>query len=222
MSSAALKIKVVPVTAFAQNCSVVLCEQTRQAVVVDPGGDVARIMQVIHEIGAQVTQILLTHGHVDHVAGAPALVAQLQSEFGTPVPIIGPHEADQYWLDDLPARTQAYGMEPAPVFVPTRYLQDGDEIQFGVQTLKVYHCPGHTPGHVVFYHEGIHLAWVGDVLFKGSVGRTDLPGGNHDELIESIVHKLLPLGDEVQFIPGHGPMSILGEERLHNPFLQSK
>lgn len=214
-----LKIRVVPVTPFAQNCSIIMCTQTHEAAVVDPGGDIDQIMQLVREMGANVTQILLTHGHVDHAAGAPALAAALQSAFGQSVPIIGPHEADQYWLNDLPARAQAYRFPTATAFIPTRYLQGGDTVQVGAQSLQVLHCPGHTPGHVVFYHEGMRVAWVGDVLFKGSIGRTDFPGGNHADLINAINTQLLPLGDDVQFISGHGPMSTFGDERLHNPYL---
>lgn len=215
-----LSVQVVPVTPFAQNCSIIMCTQTHDAVVVDPGGDIERIMHSIRHMGANVTQIALTHGHLDHAAGAPALAATIQSATGQAVPIIGPHGADQYWLDDLPARAQAYGFGEAKAFVPTRYLQDGDTIVVGAQTLRVLHCPGHTPGHVVFYHETMRLAWVGDVLFQGSIGRTDFPGGNHADLIASIQTQLLPLGDDVQFISGHGAMSTFGDERLHNPYLR--
>ena len=220
MSQMPLDVQVIPVTPFAQNCSVIMCTQTRDAAVVDPGGDVERIMQLIRRMDAKVSQILLTHGHVDHAAGAPALAANLQSMFGTTVPIIGPHSADQYWLDDLPVRTRTYGLEPVEAFTPTQYLHEGDRISIGTQILQVLHCPGHTPGHVVFYHEGMRLAWVGDVLFNGSIGRSDFPGGNHADLIHAIQTKVLPLGDDVQFISGHGPMSTMGEERAHNPFLQ--
>lgn len=219
-TQAMLKIHVVPVTPFAQNCSIIMCTKTNHAIVVDPGGDIERIMHSIRQMGAQVTQIVLTHGHLDHAAGAPASSAQLQSAFGTSVPIIGPHSADQYWLDDLPARAQAYGFGEATAFIPTRYLQEGDEIAVGEQIVRVLHCPGHTPGHVVLFHEGMRVAWVGDVLFQGSIGRTDFPGGNHADLIASIKTKLLPLGDDVQFISGHGAMSTLGDERLHNPYLK--
>lgn len=214
-----LKIHVIPVTPFAQNCSIIMCTQTNAAAVVDPGGEVDNIMQAVRQMNANVEQILLTHGHLDHASGAPALAAALQSAAGQVVPIIGPHSADQYWLDDLPARARAYGFGEAKAFVPMRYLQDGDEIQIGAQRLQVLHCPGHTPGHVVFFHEGMRVAWVGDVLFKGSIGRSDLPGGNHGDLIAAIKSKLLPLGDDVQFISGHGAMSTLGYERLNNPFL---
>ena len=219
-TQAMLKIHVVPVTPFAQNCSIIMCTQTHSAAVVDPGGDIERIMHAVRQMSANVEQILLTHGHLDHAAGAPALAATLQSATGQTVPIVGPHSADQFWLDDLPARAQAYGFGEAKAFVPTRYLQDGDTIVVGAQSLRVLHCPGHTPGHLVFYHEAMRLAWVGDVLFKGSIGRTDFPGGNHADLINAINTQLLPLGDDVQFISGHGPMSTLGEERLTNPFLQ--
>lgn len=219
-TQAMLKIQVIPVTPFAQNCSIIMCTQTNAAVVVDPGGDIERIMQAVRQMGANVEQILLTHGHLDHATGAPALAATLQSATGQTIPIVGPHVADQYWLDDLPARAQAYGFGEASAFTPTRYLQGGDTVQVGAQRLQVLHCPGHTPGHVVFYHEGMRVAWVGDVLFKGSIGRTDFPGGNHADLLNAINTQLLPLGDDIQFISGHGPISTFGDERRHNPFLQ--
>lgn len=219
-TQAMLKIQVIPVTPFAQNCSIIMCTQTNAAAVVDPGGDIERIMQAVRQMGANVEQILLTHGHLDHATGAPALAATLQSATGQTIPIVGPHAADQYWLDDLPARAQAYGFGEASAFTPTCYLQGGDTVQVGVQRLQVLHCPGHTPGHVVFYHEGMRVAWVGDVLFKGSIGRTDFPGGNHADLLNAINTQLLPLGDDIQFISGHGPISTFGDERRHNPFLQ--
>ncbi len=219
-TQAMLKIQVIPVTPFAQNCSIIMCTQTNAAAVVDPGGDIERIMQAVRQMGANVEQILLTHGHLDHATGAPALAATLQSATGQTIPIVGPHVADQYWLDDLPARAQAYGFGEASAFTPTRYLQGGDTVQVGAQRLQVLHCPGHTPGHVVFYHEGMRVAWVGDVLFKGSIGRTDFPGGNHADLLNAINTQLLPLGDDIQFISGHGPISTFGDERRHNPFLQ--
>ena len=219
-TQAMLKIQVIPVTPFAQNCSIIMCTQTNAAAVVDPGGDIERIMQAVRQMGANVEQILLTHGHLDHATGAPALAATLQSATGQTIPIVGPHAADQYWLDDLPARARAYGFGEASAFTPTRYLQGGDTVQVGAQRLQVLHCPGHTPGHVVFYHEGMRVAWVGDVLFKGSIGRTDFPGGNHADLLNAINTQLLPLGDDIQFISGHGPISTFGDERRHNPFLQ--
>ncbi len=219
-----LSIAIVPVTPFAQNCSIVMCNQTQHAVVIDAGGDVPKLMTQIRAMGAQVKELWLTHGHVDHASGAPALADALQVEYGldAPVPIIGPHEADQYWIDDLPTRARAYGFAGAELtrtFVPTRYLQDGDVVQIGAQSVQVLHCPGHTPGHVVFYHAGMGMAWVGDVLFQGSIGRTDFPGGNHADLIDAIKNKLLPLGDDVQFISGHGAMSDFGQERRFNPHL---
>ncbi|MBS1175135.1 MAG: beta-lactamase protein [Burkholderiaceae bacterium] len=217
-----LSIAIVPVTPFAQNCSIVMCNATHDAVVIDAGGDVPTLMKQIREMGAQVRALWLTHGHVDHASGAPELADALQTEYGldVPMPIIGPHEADQYWIDDLAARARVYGFSGnARSFVPTRYLQDGDVLHIGTETVQVLHCPGHTPGHVVFYHANMRLAWVGDVLFAGSIGRTDFPGGNHADLINAIKSKLLPLGDDVQFISGHGPMSNFGQERRFNPYL---
>lgn len=217
-----LSIAVVPVTPFAQNCSIVMCNATQDAVVIDAGGDVPVLMKQIREMDAQVRELWLTHGHVDHASGATELAEALQAEYDldVPVPIIGPHEADQYWIDDLPTRAQAYGFSgTVRAFVPTRYLRDGDVLRIGTETVQVLHCPGHTPGHVVFYHEGMRLAWVGDVLFAGSIGRTDFPGGNHADLIDAIKTKLLPLGDDVQFISGHGSISNFGQERRFNPYL---
>lgn len=229
MSTAAadtLEVTVIPVTPFAQNCSIVVCTKTREAVVIDAGGDVARLMQHIHANKLKVTALWLTHGHVDHASGAPALAQALQDEDpqSQAIPIIGPHAADQYWLDDLPERARAYGFSNAPyaavsAFTPTRYLNDGDTLTVGTQTIHVLHCPGHTPGHVVFYHPATAMAWVGDVLFQGSIGRTDFPGGNHAQLLNSIHSQLLPLGEHIEFVPGHGPNSTFGRERLTNPYL---
>lgn len=222
-ASAPLSITVVPVTPFAQNCSVVMDNATREAVVIDPGWDIEYIMQAIEKMGANVAALWLTHGHIDHAAGAPALARALQKQYGLaqPIPIIGPHIDDQFWLDDLPARVASYGFGGVgEAFTPDHYLVDSDILTIGTQSVQVLHCPGHTPGHVVFYHAGMRLAWVGDVLFQNSIGRTDFPRGNHADLIRSIKEKLLPLGDDVQFICGHGAMSTFGQERLHNPFLQ--
>ncbi len=209
-----LRYEILPVTAFVQNCSILWCDQTMEAAVIDPGGEEDRIMQAVMRLGVQVRQILLTHGHVDHCAGAASLARQLN------VPIVGPHPADQFWLESLTQVAAGYGFPPAESFLPARWLHDGDTVQIGQETMHVLHCPGHTPGHVVFYAPAIGHAFVGDVLFAGSVGRTDFPQGDHGQLIHSITHKLWPLGDGTTFTPGHGPESILGHERATNPFVK--
>lgn len=205
--------RVVPVTAFAQNSSILWCDVTREAAVVDPGGDVETLLAVIAELGVTVTRVLLTHGHLDHVGAAAALATALD------VPILGPHRADAYWLDGLPQQAQMFGFPPAEALTPDRWLNDDDRIRIGERTLDVLHCPGHTPGHLVFVDRAASRAWVGDVLFAGSVGRTDFPGGNQAELLASIRDRLFPLGDDIRFVPGHGPESTFGNERRHNPFV---
>ncbi len=204
---------IVPVTPFQQNCSVIWCPETRKAAVVDPGGDLDLILTVVEEKGVAVEKILVTHGHIDHAAG----VAHLAQRLGAPVE--GPQREDAFWIEGMPMQSQMFGFPAAPSFTPDRWLEEGDTVTVGEQTLEVLHCPGHTPGHVVFFHRAARLAIVGDVLFQGSVGRSDFPKGNHGALIRSITEKLLPLGDDVAFIPGHGPMSTFGRERLYNPFL---
>ncbi|MFV0276958.1 MAG: MBL fold metallo-hydrolase [Parahaliea sp.] len=208
-----IKVTIVPVTAYQQNCSILKCESSGKAAIVDPGGDVERILSAVDSLGASVEKIILTHGHMDHCAASDVLRQQLS------VPIEGPQREDDFWIAKLPEWCKMSGFPPAEAFVPDRWLEDGDTVTFGEQSLQVYHCPGHTPGHVVFLHQGQRLAWVGDVLFQGSIGRTDFPRGNHDELIGSIRNKLFPLGDDITFIPGHGPTSTFGQERLTNPFV---
>lgn len=208
-----LKVILVPVTPFEQNCSILICQQTNQAAVVDPGGDLPKILEALEGSGAQVEKILLTHGHVDHCAGAVALAEQLG------VDIIGPHEDEKFWLDQLPLQSQRFGFGSAEAFIPKQWLVDGDTVNVGATQLLVKHCPGHTPGHVIFFSAQDDLAVVGDVLFAGSIGRTDFPRGNHADLIRSIREKLFPLGDQVTFIPGHGPNSTFGRERLTNPYV---
>ena len=208
-----MKCAIVPVTPFQQNCSILVCEKTRRAVLVDPGGEVPRLRGALEEIGVTLEKVLLTHAHLDHCAAADVV----RREFG--VPIEGPQAEDKFWLDQLGEATQRMGFPPAQPFVPDRWLDDGDSVSFGEQTLEVLHCPGHTPGHVVFFHRGARLALVGDVLFRGSIGRTDFPRGDHDTLIRSIREKLWPLGDDVVFVPGHGPTSTFGDERRNNPFV---
>ena len=208
-----LRAVVVPVTPFTQNCSVVWCDATGRGAVIDPGGDLDRILEVVDANGVQLEKILLTHAHIDH-AGA---TAELARRFG--LPIEGPHEGDQFWIEQLPEQARMFGIGPAERFEPTRWLKQGDEVTVGDVHLQVLHCPGHTPGHVVFHDPAARLAFVGDVLFAGSIGRTDFPGGDYDTLVGSIRERLFPLGDDVRFVPGHGPMSTLGEERRTNPFV---
>jgi len=210
---AQLAIAVIPVTPFQQNCSLVWNSETRQGAVVDPGGDLARIEAAIAEKGVTVEKIVLTHGHIDHAGGAAELAERLS------VPIEGPHKADAFLLERLPQSGAAYGMAGVRAVTPTRWLEEGDMVTIGGTAFEVLHCPGHSPGSVVLVSREIGFALMGDVLFKGSVGRSDIPGGDHALLIASIKAKLLPLGDEVSFLPGHGPASTIGEERVGNPFL---
>ena len=211
-----MRYAIIPVTPFEQNCTVFWCEKTRQAAVIDPGGDIERILGFIEKEGLSLAKILVTHGHIDHAGGVGALAAQ------TGVTIEGPHEEDRFWIVGMPQQSKMFGFPNVRSFVPTRWLQGGDKVQFGDVGLDVLHCPGHTPGHVVLFHAPSRLAQVGDVLFQGSIGRTDFPRGDHDTLIRSIHEQLFPLGDDVQFIPGHGPMSTFGEERKYNPFLSGR
>jgi hydroxyacylglutathione hydrolase len=211
-----MKVMIVPVTPFEQNCSVIWCEKTKRAAAVDPGGDLERIEQVLNKEGLTLEKILLTHAHIDH-AGATAELARRKH-----VPIEGPHRGDQFWIDGLPEAGARYGFEYAEVFTPDRWLEQGDTVTVGEETLQVKHCPGHTPGHVVFFHPTQRFALVGDVIFQGSIGRTDFPQGNHDDLINAIRNNLFPLGDDVQFVPGHGSISTFGHERQSNPFVADR
>lgn len=208
-----MRYTIVPVTPFEQNCTLLWCEASRQAAVVDPGGDVEQILAALAREQLTPVLILVTHGHIDHAGG----VAELAERLGLPVE--GPGEADRFWVDGMAEQSRMFGFPPCRSFVPSRWLQDGDRVRFGEVELEVLHCPGHTPGHVVFHDRPGRLVVVGDVLFKGSVGRTDFPLGSHADLMRSIKEKLFALGDEVDFIPGHGPMSTLGEERRYNPFV---
>ena len=208
----ALNYKIVPVTAFAQNCTLLWCSVTRKGAVVDPGGDLPLILELAKAHGVEIEKILVTHGHIDHAGGAAELAEQLG------VPIEGPQREDAFWIDGMPQQSKLYGFPGVRAFVPDRWLAQGDSVHFGKVELSVVHCPGHTPGHVVFFSDEARLALVGDVLFKGSVGRTDFPRGDFDTLLASIRERLWPLGDDVAFIPGHGPMSTFGAERKSNPF----
>jgi len=208
-----LDVYVTPVTPFEQNCSVLVCANTRAAAVVDPGGDLDRIRAGIEKVGAHIVKVLLTHAHIDHAGGAGELART------SGVPIEGPQRADEFLIEGLADQSRMFGFAPAEPFTPDRWLEHGDTVSFGDCELQVLHCPGHTPGHVVFFSAARRIAIVGDVLFAGSVGRTDLPGGNHRQLIASIRNHLWPLGDDVVFIPGHGPRSTFGQERRCNPFV---
>ncbi len=203
-----------PVTAFSQNCSLLWEEETKDAVVIDPGGDLDELLAQVGALGLTLREVWLTHAHIDH-AGAAGELAQRLS-----LPIVGPHRGDQFWIDALPQQSQMFGFPPAQAFAPTRWLEDGDTVTLGRHALHVRHCPGHTPGHVVFHSPELQRAFVGDVLFAGSIGRTDFPGGDHDTLIRSITERLWPMGDETVFIPGHGPESSFGRERETNPFVR--
>ena len=208
-----LRYQTIPVTPFQQNCSIVWCDRTMDAAVIDPGGDLPRLKAAVQKLGVTLSQILLTHAHIDHAGGTGTLARELS------LPIVGPHPGDQFWIDGLAQQAGMFGFAPAEPFVPTRWLADGDTVAVGDNTLAVRHCPGHTPGHVVFHSADAKRAFVGDVLFAGSIGRTDFPGGDHDTLIGSITQRLWPMGDDTVFIPGHGPESTFGRERRSNPYV---
>lgn len=205
--------RTVPVTPFQQNCSIVWCGETMKAAVIDPGGDLPLLLSTVEALGVVLEQIWLTHAHIDH-AGATGELARSHG-----LPIVGPHPADQFWIDGLPQQSVMFGFPPAETFTPTRWLHDGDTVHVGHCALQVRHCPGHTPGHVVFFEPTTKRAFVGDVLFAGSIGRTDFPQGDFDTLIASITQRLWPMGNDVVFIPGHGPESTFGRERESNPFV---
>ncbi|MBZ6077537.1 MBL fold metallo-hydrolase [Microvirga puerhi] len=209
-----MRAAIIPVTPFEQNCTLLWNDSTKKGAVIDPGGDLDRIRKVIDESGVTVEKIILTHGHIDHAGGA----TQLKEDLG--VPIEGPHEADRTLLEHLPEQGRAYGFDGVRAVMPDRWLKEGDTVTVGGLVMDVLHCPGHSPGSVVLVSRDDRFALVGDVLFNGSVGRTDLPGGDGAALIHAIKTKLLPLGDDVTFICGHGPMSTIGQERATNPFLQ--
>jgi len=208
----ALKFEIIPVTPFAQNCSVVWCSETMLAAVIDPGGELDKVHTVLKARELKPDKILITHAHLDH-AGGTAELARM-----TGLPIIGPHKDDQFWIDLLPEQCSQFGFE-GETFMPDRWLNHGDTVELGKLTFDVIHCPGHTPGHVVFVEKSQHFAAVGDVLFQGSIGRSDFPRGDQAQLISSIRDRLFPLGETIQFIPGHGPMSNFGHERKTNPFV---
>ncbi len=212
MTDHPLKAAIIPVTPLQQNCSLIWCTATMRGAVVDPGGDLPRVKAAVAQQGVRVEKILVTHGHIDHCGGAKALADELG------VPIEGQHEADRFWIARLADDGRSYGV-PGQPFEPDRWLDQGDQVTIGGLVLDVYHCPGHTPGHVVFHHPESKLAIVGDVLFQGSIGRTDFPMGNHQDLLDAIVRKLWPMGDDTAFIPGHGQPSTFAHERRTNPFV---
>lgn len=208
-----IQASIVPVTPFEQNCSILWCDRTKKAAVVDPGGDLDRILAEAQRLGVTIEKILITHGHIDHAGGA----AKLARELG--VPIEGPQQEDRFWIEGMPQQSRMFGFHEVETFEPDRWLEEGDTVTVGEETLSVIHTPGHTPGHVVFLHADARLAIVGDVLFAGSIGRTDFPRGDHQTLIRSIRTKLFRLGDDIVFIPGHGPTSTFGDERESNPYV---
>ncbi len=208
-----LRYQTIPVTPFQQNCSLVWCDETMRAAFIDPGGEASRLYRAADAVGVTIDKVLLTHAHIDHAGAAD----EVSKHYG--VPIIGPHPGDQFWIDGIERQGQMFGLGGARRFTPAQWLVDGDTVELGNVRFAVRHCPGHTPGHVVFHDAGAQRAFVGDVLFSGSIGRTDLPGGNYDTLISSIVERLWPMGDDTVFIPGHGPESTFGEERASNPFV---
>ena len=204
---------IIPVTLFQQNCTLIWDEATKRGAVIDPGGDLPAVREALAQTGVTVEKILLTHGHIDHAGGAAELKEELR------VPIEGPHRADEFLLNHLVESGRNYGIEARNV-TPDRWLDDGDEVEVAGLRFQILHCPGHSPGSVVFFNPEQRFALMGDVLFQGSVGRTDLPGGDPDALMRSIKDKILPLGDDVSFICGHGPTSTVGRERVSNPFLR--
>lgn len=209
-----MKIRIIPVTPLQQNSTLLCCETSGRAAVVDPGGEPERILAAVQEAGVRLEKILVTHGHFDHAGAVGRMARELA------LPVEGPHPDDRFLLDSLPQWCAQFGFPPCETFVPDRWLDEGDQIAFGEQILEVHHCPGHTPGHVIFVHPAVRVAVVGDVIFKGSIGRTDFPRGDHELLLDSIRTRIWPLGDDVTLLPGHGPTTTVGEERAHNPFLQ--
>lgn len=211
-----LQAVIIPVTPLQQNCTLLWCTKTKRGAFTDPGGDLDRLLAVAEQHGVTIEKLLVTHGHIDHCG----LTGVLAKRLG--VPIEGPHREDKFWIDMNPSQGAAYGVPGAEAFTPDRWLEDGDTVTVGELVLDVYHCPGHTPGHVVFHHAPSKLAIVGDVLFQGSIGRTDFPRGNYNDLIEAITTKLWPLGNDTAFVPGHGPMSSFGRERQTNAFVADR
>ena len=208
-----MKYLTIPVTSYQQNCSLIWCEETGDAALIDPGGDEQTLINEVSNNKLNLVKVLLTHGHLDHVGGAVNIANHYK------VPIIGPHQDDEFWLEWIPGQAEMFGFPPAESFTPDQWLKEGDQVTVGNVSLDVIHCPGHTPGHVVLFEAESKTLFAGDILFKGSIGRTDFPRGNHGDLISAIKNKLFPLGDDVIVVPGHGPNTTIGAERVSNPFL---
>ena len=211
-----LRYQIIPVTPLQQNCTVFWSPETTRGGIVDPGGDLSLIQNFLSENDITLEKILCTHGHLDHVGAVSELARELS------LPVIGPHKDDLFWIEGLPEAAEMYGFQNVETFVPDQWLEDGDKVEAAGATFDVVHCPGHTPGHIIFFSKESNLAIVGDVLFNGSIGRTDLPGGNFDQLINSVKEKLWPLGNNIDFIPGHGPVSTFEAERANNAFVSDK
>lgn len=211
--SSTLRCEIIPVTPFQQNCSLIWDSSTMRGALVDAGGEIERLLERVTHHGVTLEKLLVTHGHLDHASAVADLAERLK------LPVEGPHEDDQFWIDLIPTQARQFGFPPARAFSPDRWLHQGDTVRVGSLSFDVIHCPGHTPGHVVLHQPEAKLAFVGDVLFQGSIGRTDFPRGNHADLIRSIRERLFPLGDDIEFVPGHGPTSTFGHERRFNPFV---
>lgn len=209
-----LKVQLVPVTPFAQNCSILWDSESKEAVLIDAGGEADKLKAIVQELGISVKQLWITHGHIDHIGAVGELAEHWQ------VPVIGPHKDDEFWIESLAEVAQQYGFPIPQAVTVNQWLQGGDVVQLGEHQFEVRFAPGHTPGHIMFYNAQHKLLWAGDVLFKGSIGRTDFPKGDYQQLIDSIHRECLSLDDDVQFIAGHGEPSTIGYERLHNPFLK--
>ncbi|AXQ30884.1 MBL fold metallo-hydrolase [Solimonas sp. K1W22B-7] len=212
----ALRVEIIPVTPLRQNCSLIWDSETLQGALVDAGGEIEQLLQRVAHHGVTLEKLLVTHGHLDHASAVQDLAERLG------LPIEGPHRDDDFWIQRLPQDAETYGFPPARVFTPDRWLEQGDTVTLGSLSLDVLHCPGHTPGHVVFHHAPSQLAFVGDVLFQGGIGRTDFPRGNRGDLVRAIRERLFPLGDDTHFVPGHGPMSTFGNERHSNPYVSDR
>lgn len=208
-----LNFKIIPVTHYQQNCSLIWCDQSKKAALIDPGGEVEKLLAEVNSAGLILEKIILTHGHLDHVGGTAELIERLQ------LPVEGPHEEDMFWINMLDLQAEVMGFSPVADFTPQRFLQQGDTVSIGDEVLNVRFCPGHTPGHIVLHHIDTNMVWVGDVLFKGAVGRTDFPRGDFDTLAASIRRELWTLPAETTFVPGHGPLGTIGEEVGSNPFV---
>jgi len=205
--------QIIPVTSYQQNCSLIWCETTNKAALIDPGGESDKLLSIIAEKGLELDKVILTHGHLDHVGGAAIISKQCG------VPIIGPHKDDAFWLEWIPGQIEMFNFPPSEIFSPAQWLTEGDKVSVGNISLEVIHCPGHTPGHIVLQNISEKVLFGGDIIFKGSIGRTDFPKGDHDQLISSIKQKLFVLDDETTIIPGHGPTTTIGEEKRSNSFL---